>query len=79
VRALGQNLDLVAATGAARFAISGMHGRQTDNFESFGDFEAAVNSALTGGTPALRITADGEFDAAGDVFTARRITLLLSN
>jgi hypothetical protein len=34
---------------------------------------------LNGTTTALRLTADGQYDAAGNTFTARRITILLSN
>jgi hypothetical protein len=34
---------------------------------------------LNGTTTALRLTADGTYDAASNTFTARRITILLSN
>ncbi|HEX3951075.1 MAG TPA: hypothetical protein VHW95_14560 [Steroidobacteraceae bacterium] len=68
-----------AASGMTQFAITGQHGRGTDNFSSFADFEAALGVDLDGTTTALRLTADGQYDTAGNTFTARRITILLSN
>jgi hypothetical protein len=68
-----------AASGMTLFAITGQHGRATDNFYSFADFEAALAMDLDGKTTALRLTADGQYDAASNTFTARRITVLLSN
>lgn len=68
-----------ASSSSTQFQITGQHGRATDNFSSFGDFEAALAKDLDGTTTALRLTADGQYDAAGNTFTARRITVLLSN
>jgi hypothetical protein len=68
-----------AASSMTRFQITGRHGRDTDNFSSFGDFEAALTKDLDGTTTALRLTADGQYDAASNTFTAQRITILLSN
>jgi hypothetical protein len=68
-----------ASSGSTQFQITGQHGRATDNFSSFGDFEAALAKDLDGTTTALRLTADGQYDAASNTFTARRITVLLSN
>jgi hypothetical protein len=70
---------VAAASGDTQFAITGQHGRATNNFSTFADFEAALAADLNGTTTALRLTADGQYDAAGNTFTARRITILLSN
>jgi hypothetical protein len=79
ITALASDPSIVAAGGMTEFAITGQHGRATDNFSSFADFEAALAMDLNGMTTALRLTADGQYDAAGNTFTARRITVLLSN
>jgi hypothetical protein len=68
-----------ASPGMTQFQITGQHGRATDNFSSFGDFEAALAKDLDGTTTALRLTADGQYDASSNTFTAQRITILLSN
>jgi hypothetical protein len=68
-----------AGSGMTLFSITGQHGRETRNFGSFADFEAALAIDLGGTTTALRMTADGSYDAAGNTFTAQRITILLSN
>jgi hypothetical protein len=68
-----------ASSSTTQFQITGQHGRATDNFSNFGDFEAALAKDLDGITAALRLTADGEYDAASNTFTAQRITILLSN
>jgi hypothetical protein len=84
-----QNIDLEslatdvslmgAGSGMTLFSITGQHGRETRNFGSFADFEAALAADLNGTTTALRLTADGMYDAASNTFTAQRITILLSN
>jgi hypothetical protein len=84
-----QNIDLKslaadvsimgAGSGMTLFSITGQHGRETRNFGSFADFEAALAADLDGTTTALRLTADGMYDAASNTFTAQRITILLSN
>ena len=79
ITALASDPSIVAASGMTQFAITGRHGRGTDNFSSFADFEAALAKDLDGTTTALRLTADGQYDAAGNTFSARRITILLSN
>ena len=68
-----------AGSGMTLFSITGQHGRETRNFGSFADFEAALAADLDGTTMALRLTADGMYDAASNTFTAQRITILLSN
>jgi hypothetical protein len=68
-----------AGSGMTLFSITGQHGRETRNFGSFADFEAALAADLNGTTTALRLTADGIYDAGGNTFTAQRITILLSN
>ena len=79
ITALAGDPSIVAAGGMTEFAITGQHGRATDNFSSFADFESALAMDLNGMTTALRLTADGQYDAASNTFTARRITILLSN
>jgi hypothetical protein len=79
ITALSGDPSIVAAGGMTEFAITGQHGRATDNFSSFADFESALAMDLNGMTTALRLTADGQYDAASNTFTARRITILLSN
>jgi hypothetical protein len=80
ITALASDPSIVAATsGGTQFAITGEHGRATNNFSTFADFEAALAMDLNGTTTALRLTADGQYDAASNTFTARRITILLSN
>ncbi|HZE44989.1 MAG TPA: hypothetical protein VE058_14450 [Steroidobacteraceae bacterium] len=84
-----QNIDLKslatdvsimgAGSGMTLFSITGQHGRETRNFGSFADFEAALAADLDGTTTALRLTAEGMYDAASNTFTAQRITILLSN
>jgi hypothetical protein len=68
-----------AGSGMTLFAITGQHGRATNNFGSFADFEAALAADLDGTTSALRLTAEGVYDAPSNTFTAQRITILLSN
>jgi hypothetical protein len=79
ITALASDPSIVAAGGMSEFAITGQHGRATDNFSSFADFESALATDLNGTTTALRLTADGQYDAASNTFSARRITILLSN
>jgi hypothetical protein len=80
ITALATDPSIVAdSSGMTLFAITGQHGRATDNFNNFADFEAALAMDLNGMTTALRLTADGQYDAASNTFTARRITILLSN
>jgi len=79
ITALASDPSIVASSGMTLFAITGRHGRATDNFNDFADFEAALAMDLDGTTTALRLTADGQYDAASNTFTARRITILLSN
>jgi hypothetical protein len=80
ITALATDPSIAAAgSGMTLFAITGQHGRATNNFSSFADFEAALAKDLDGTTTALRLTADGQYDAASNTFTARRITILLSN
>jgi hypothetical protein len=68
-----------AASGMTLFAITGQHGRMTDNFQSFADFETALAADLNGTTTALRLTTQGQYDPSTNTFTAQRITILLSN
>jgi hypothetical protein len=80
IKSLTTDVSIAAASsGMTLFAITGQHGRATNNFASFADFEAALAADLNGMTTALRMTADGQYDAASNTFTAQRITILLSN
>jgi hypothetical protein len=80
IERLSSDVMIVGATsGMTLFAITGRHGRMTDNFQSFTDFEKALAADLNGTTTALRLTAQGQYDATTNTFTAQRITILLSN
>jgi hypothetical protein len=80
IEQLSSDVMIVGATsGMTLFAITGRHGRMTDNFQSFADFEKALAADLDGTTTALRLTAQGQYDATTNTFTAQRITILLSN
>jgi hypothetical protein len=80
IEQLPSDVMIVGATsGMTLFAITGQHGRMTNNFQSFADFEKALAADLNGTTTALRLTAQGQYDAATNTFTAQRITILLSN
>jgi hypothetical protein len=80
IRSLATDPSVVpATTGMTVFSITGQHGDTTQNFQSFGDFEAALAADLNGTTTALRMTAEGQYSAAGNVFTARRISVLLTD
>jgi hypothetical protein len=68
-----------SSSGMTLFSITGQKGRETRNFGSFADFEAALTAALDGTTTALRLTADGNYNAGSNTFTAQRVTILLSN
>jgi hypothetical protein len=80
IKALASDPSIVAApSGVTLFDIAAQHGGAIENFATFADFEAALATDLNGTTTALRLTADGQYDAASNTFTARRITILLSN
>jgi hypothetical protein len=80
LKSLATDVSLMGAgSGMTLFSITGQHGQETRNFGSFADFEAALAASLDGTTTALRLTADGMYDAASNTFTAPRITILLSN
>jgi hypothetical protein len=80
LKSLAADVSLMGAgSGMTLFSITGQHGQETRNFGSFADFEAALAASLDGTTTALRLTADGRYDAASNTFTAQRITILLSN
>jgi hypothetical protein len=68
-----------SSSGMDLFSITRQRGQATDSFGSFSEFEAALAADLDGTTMALRLTAEGQFNAASNTFTAQRITILLSN
>lgn len=77
VRQLASDIKLEPGSGMTLFTITGQHGRQTDIYYAFADFETALADDL-GAAQVLRVTADGDYDTDGNVFTATRITVLLS-
>ena len=80
ITSLGTDVSIAGAGSDMNlFAINRGNGREIDNFGSFADFEAALSVDLNGTTTALRLTAEGVYDAASNTFTAQRITILLSN
>jgi hypothetical protein len=80
IKSLHTDLSIMGAnSGMTSFAITQRHGGATHNFGSFADFEAALAADLNGTTTALRLTADGAYDAASNTFAAQRVTILLSN
>ena len=80
IKSLGTDVSIAGAgSGMTLFAINRGNGREIDNFGSFADFEGALSADLNGTTTALRLTAEGVYDVAGNTFTAQRITILLSN
>jgi hypothetical protein len=80
IESLSSDVSITGAgSGMVLFSITGQHGRATVNFSSFADFETALAADLDGTTMALRLTAEGQYDSAGNTFTAQRITILLSN
>jgi hypothetical protein len=80
IKSLATDVSLAGTgSGMTLFVINRSNGRENDSFGSFADFEAALSADLNGTTTALRLTAEGVYNAAGSTFTAQRITILLSN
>ncbi len=80
IKSLAIDVSLAGTgSGMTLFVINRGNGRETDSFGSFADFEAALSADLNGTTTALRLTAEGVYNAAGSSFTSQRITILLSN
>jgi hypothetical protein len=80
IRSLTSDPSIVgAASSTTQFSITREHGGDTDNFHAFSDFEAALAQDLDGTTKALRMTAQGQYDAATNVFTARSINIQLGD
>jgi hypothetical protein len=79
LRSLTTGLALVPATqGNLAFAIAHRGSHAIDNFSAFGDFATRLSSAMTG-SAVLRLVADGQFDSAGGVFSARQLLVVLSD
>lgn len=73
-------LQVVPATsGTLTLAIAHRSSHMVDNFSSFADFVAALNTDLNGTTPMLGLFGDGNFDAAGASFTATRVLVVLGD
>lgn len=85
----GRLIDLHSLTGSLMltpptqgnlaFAIAHRSSHSIDNFSSFGDFTTALNGDLTATVAALRLVADGQFDAATGTFSARQLLVVLSD
>ena len=56
-----------------------MHSRAIDNYSNFGDFIAAMSGYMQGTTTALALTAEGNYDAGANSFSARHLAVLLSD
>ncbi len=80
VATLSVGLQLVPATsGNLQFAIAHVRTHKVDNFSSFADFQAQLATELNG-TPVLySLAANGTFDSAAGVFTAKRLLVLLGD
>lgn len=68
-----------AATGELTFGIAHRVSQQVDNFSSFADFAAALDTELDGTTAMYRLVAGGTFDAATGAFTVRRLLVVLGD
>jgi hypothetical protein len=80
IESLATDVSIAGQTsGMTLFSISGQRSGATNNFDSFSGFESALAADLNGTTSALRMTAEGQYDAASNTFIAQRITILLSN
>jgi hypothetical protein len=80
VTALTTGVQLVPATsGWLAFAIAHRGSRKVDNFSSFADFAAQLDTQLNGTTAMHSLVADGSFDSASGVFTAKRLLVVLGD
>ena len=80
IEQLSTDVMIVGATSEMTlFAIKGQHGRMTDNFQCFADFEKTLADDLNGTTTALRPTAKDQYDASAKTFKAHCLTVLLSD
>lgn len=61
------------------FAIAHRGSREVQNFSSFADFSAALTTGLNGTRAMLKLVAEGQLDAPGGSFTARRLLVVLSD
>ncbi len=89
IEAMDQEIDLTTlatdpsivpdASSTALFAIAHAAGNKVDNFNGYADFEAALATALNGTVTALRMTAEGSYDATSNTFTARHLVVVLND
>jgi hypothetical protein len=55
------------------------HEHSTDTFGSFGDFVAALSTALDGMNTVEHVVAEGTFNSSTAVFTATHMVIVLEN
>ncbi len=67
------------ASAMALFAIGHAQSHRIENFNSFVDFEASLATKLNGSVAALRMVAEGHYDSAGNIFTARHLAVQLND
>jgi hypothetical protein len=80
VATLATGLVIAPSTdGMPVFAIAHRSSHMVDNFSSFADFTAALNTGLDGTTAVLGLFGDGTFDSAGGTFTAQRLLVVLGD
>ena len=68
-----------AAATTALFSIAHQRSKSIDNFNTFADFETMAAAGLNGTVDALGLTAEGNYNATSNVFTARHLVLLLND
>jgi hypothetical protein len=61
------------------FAIAHRGSSEVQNFSTFADFTAALGTGLNGTRALVKLVAEGQLDAPGGSFTARRLLVVLSD
>lgn len=80
LKALASDPSIIAAvTDKTLFAISHQLSHSIDNFNGFADFEAKLNADLNGTVTAVGLTAEGQYDAAANVFAATHMVVMLND
>ena len=73
-------LQVVPATdGTLTLAIAHRSSHMVDNFSSFADFVAALNTDLDGTTAMTGLYARGNYDGVGGTFTATKVFVVLGD
>ena len=71
-------LESAPHAGASRW-IDPETGLVHENFNSFAGFEPQLATELNGTVTALRLVAEGSYDAATNIFTARHLVIQLDD